>query len=120
MTVIITLPPDLEKSVRQQAAKSGQDLSAFVLQAVNEKLAKARTFDEICAPIAKAVAATGISDDEFDRFFNEVRKEVWQKKYTCSLADVIDEIRKGQIERGFHGRSAEEIAAARREGEPGS
>jgi hypothetical protein len=33
------------------------------------------------------------------------------------LADVIDEIRQGQVARGFHGRSADEIDAARREGE---
>ena len=80
MTVTLNLPPDLEKTVRQQAAKNGQDIDAFVLQAVNEKLAKARTFDEICAPFAQAVAASGISDDEFDRFFEEAREEVWQEK----------------------------------------
>jgi hypothetical protein len=33
------------------------------------------------------------------------------------LADVIDEIRQGQLARGFQGRSAEEIRAALREGE---
>jgi predicted transcriptional regulator len=80
MTLTIDLPSDLEKTVRQQAAKSGQDVSAFVLQAVNEKLAKARTLDEICAPFAQAVAATGISDDEFDRFFEEARAEARQEK----------------------------------------
>ena len=80
MTVTINFPPDLEKTVRQQAAKNGQDVSAFVVQAVNEKLAKARTFDEICAPFAQAVTASGISDDEFDRIFEEAREEVWQEK----------------------------------------
>jgi hypothetical protein len=80
MTVTIDLSPDQELAVRQQAAKNGQDVSAFVRQAVHEKLAKARTFDEICTPFAQAVAATGVSDEEFDRFFEEVREEVWQEK----------------------------------------
>ena len=80
MTVTINLPPDIEKTVRQQAAKNGQEVDAFVLQAVNEKLAKLRSFDEVCAPIAQAIAATGISDDEFDRVFAEAREEVWQQK----------------------------------------
>jgi len=80
MTVTIDLPPEVEKTVRQQAAKNGQDVNAFVLQAVQEKIAKARTFEEICAPFAQAVAATGITDEEFDRFFEEVREEVWQEK----------------------------------------
>jgi hypothetical protein len=80
MTLTIELPAELEKSVRQQAAKKGLDVDAYVLQAVNEKLAKARTFDEICAPFAQAVAATGISDDEFDSFFEEARTEAWQAR----------------------------------------
>jgi hypothetical protein len=80
MSVTIDLPPDLEKTLRQHAARSGQDLGAFILQAVQEKIAKARTFDEICAPFAQAVAASGISDEEFDRFIEEVREEVWQEK----------------------------------------
>ncbi len=80
MTLMIDLPPDLEKALRQFAARSGQDMSAFVLQAVREKIAKARTFEEVCAPFAEAVAAAGMTDEEFDRFFEEVREEVWQEK----------------------------------------
>lgn len=80
MTVTIDLPPELEQVLQQQAARSGQDVSAFVLQAVKEKIAKARTFEEICAPFARAVEATGMTDAEFDRFFEEVREEVWQEK----------------------------------------
>ena len=80
MTVTIELPPELEKTLRQQAAKSGQDVGTFVLQALQEKIARARTFDEICAPFAQAVEATGITDEEFDRFFEEVREEAWQDR----------------------------------------
>ena len=80
MTVTIDLPPELERVLRQHTARSGQDLSAFVLQAVQEKIARARTFDEVCAPFAAAVEATGMSDEEFDRFFEGVREEVWHDK----------------------------------------
>ncbi len=73
MTLTIDLPLDLEKTVRQQAARRGQDVTGFVLQAVEEKVAKARTFEEICQPFAKAVAATGMTDQEFDVFFEEAR-----------------------------------------------
>ena len=51
-----------------------------MLQAVQEKMAKARTFDEICAPFVQAVEASGINDEDFDRFFEEVREEVWREK----------------------------------------
>ncbi len=82
MTVTVDLPKELEKTIRQHAARSGQDVSAFVLQAVHEKIIRARTFDEICAPFAKVVAASGMTDEEFDSFFEEVREEVWQEKQT--------------------------------------
>jgi hypothetical protein len=80
MTVTINFPPDLEKTVRQQAARNGQDVDTFVLQAVNEKLAKERTIAEICVPMAQAIAESGISDEELDQFFEEAREEVWQEK----------------------------------------
>lgn len=80
MSLTIELPPELEKVVRQHAAASGQDVGVFVLHAVREKIAKARTFDEVCAPFARAVQETGITDDEFDRFFEGAREEVWQAK----------------------------------------
>jgi len=76
----IDLPPELEQIVREHAARTGLDVSAFVLQAVQEKITKARTFEEICAPFVQAVAATGISDEAFNRFFEEVREEVWQQR----------------------------------------
>lgn len=80
MTVTINLPPELENTLRQQAARSGLEVSAFVLDAVKEKLAKARTLDEVCAPFAHAVAAAGANDQEFDDFFEQARDEVWQEK----------------------------------------
>jgi predicted transcriptional regulator len=80
MTLTIDLPAELEKALRQQAADTGQDVRAFVLQAVREKIARARPFDEICAPFARAVESTGITDEEFERFFEEAREEVWQEK----------------------------------------
>lgn len=80
MTVTITLPADLETTLRQQAARSGQDVTTFVLDAVKEKIAKTRTFDEVCRPFAEAVSAAGVGDDEFDDFFKNAREEVWQEK----------------------------------------
>ena len=76
----IDFPPEVEETLRFQAAQSGQDVGAFVVQAVREKIGKAGTFQEICAPFAKAVEASGASDEEFDQFFEERRDEVWRQK----------------------------------------
>jgi len=76
----IDLPPELEEALRLQAAQTGQDLGALVIQAVRERIARARPFDEVCAPFAQAVKASGVSEEEFDRFFEETRDEVWREK----------------------------------------
>jgi hypothetical protein len=57
-------------------------VGGFVLQAVREKITRARSFEEICAPFAHAVEAAQVADEEFDRFFEEVREEVWREKQT--------------------------------------
>lgn len=80
MTVTIHLPADMENALRQHAARGGEEVSAFVLDAVKEKLAKARTLDEVCAPFARAVAETGVSEEEFDGFFEQAREEAWREK----------------------------------------
>lgn len=43
MTVELTLPPETEAKLRQQAALTGQGVHAFVLEAISEKLAAAET-----------------------------------------------------------------------------
>ena len=80
MSVTIEIPSDLEETIRQRVVKAGQNLSAFVLEAVREKIARSQTLDEICAPFAQAVSASGITDDGFDELVVESREEVWQAK----------------------------------------
>jgi hypothetical protein len=80
MVLTIELPPELEETVRRRAEQSGQDVKEFVIRAVQEKIAKSRTFDEICEPFAQAVRDSGVSDKEFDDFFEEAREEIWREK----------------------------------------
>jgi hypothetical protein len=80
MTLNIELPPEVESALRLQAAQNGQDMGAFVVQAVREKIGRAATFQAVCAPFAKAVQASGVTEEEFDRFFEESRNEVWRQK----------------------------------------
>ncbi len=76
MTLTIDLPAELEEKLRFQAARSGQDQGAYVVQAVREKIARTSPFQEICAPFAQAVEASGVTDEELDRFFEARREEV--------------------------------------------
>jgi hypothetical protein len=81
MPLTIDLPPETEKKLRERAAEVGQDVSTFVREAVEEKLrAVLLTWEEICAPLAEAVQASGMTDDEVRDFFTAVRDEVRAEK----------------------------------------
>ncbi|MBC7816627.1 MAG: hypothetical protein IAG10_07045 [Planctomycetaceae bacterium] len=80
MSVTIELPADLEATLRERLVRVPQNVTAFVLEAVREKLSRSKTLDEICAPFAQSVATSGVSDDELDRLFEGAREDVWQAR----------------------------------------
>ena len=79
MTLVITLPADLEEKLRQRAADAGKDATTFAREALEEKLHGPRTLDEILAPFRKQVAESGMSKSEMDEFYEGLRDEAWQK-----------------------------------------
>jgi hypothetical protein len=83
MTITIDLPPDVEASVKTQAAKEGVPLEAYVTSLVQEgtkrrdriDLLAEKPFDEILAPFRCNVEDSGVSDEELDDLFTGARKE---------------------------------------------
>ncbi len=83
MTITIDLPPDVEASVKTQAAKDGLPLEDYVTSLVQEgtqrrdriDLLAEKSFDEILAPIRRNFADSGMSDEELDGLFTHARKE---------------------------------------------
>ena len=83
MTITISLPPEVEESVKSQAAKDGVPLDDYVESLVEEAIRRRnridglaeRSFDEILAPFRRSVEESGISDDDLDALFREARKE---------------------------------------------
>jgi hypothetical protein len=83
MTITIELPPDVEASVKTQAAKEGLPLEDYVTSLVQEgtqrrdriDLLAEKPFDEILAPFRHNVEDSGMSDEELDGLFTTARKE---------------------------------------------
>lgn len=83
MTITIDLPPDVEESIKTQAAKDGLPLEDYVKSLVQEgtkrrdriDLLAEKSFDEILAPFRRNVEDSGMSDEELDGLFTTARKE---------------------------------------------
>ena len=82
MTITIDLPPDVEASVKTQAAKEGVPLEDYVTSLVQEgtkrrdriDLLAEKPFDEILAPFRRNVEDSGMSDEELDGLFTDARR----------------------------------------------
>ncbi len=83
MTITISLPPEIEESVKSQANKEGKPLADYVESLVEEgsrrrdriDLLAERSFDEILAPFRRNVEESGMTDEALDALFTEARKE---------------------------------------------
>jgi plasmid stability protein len=65
MTLTLNLPPALEESLRQQAAASGMEVEAFVIEAVRSKVGKGET-----EPTPKRIP----TEEELDALFEDIAK----------------------------------------------
>lgn len=88
MTITIDLPPDVEESVKTQAAKEGLPLEDYVTSLVQEgtkrrdriDLLAEKSFDEILAPFRRNVEESGMGDEELDGLFTTARKEASRER----------------------------------------
>jgi hypothetical protein len=80
LTITISLSPDKERKLQQRAAETGQDIKSYVQQLIEKDLGAEPTVAEALAPFRKQVAESGMTDEQLETFFEEVRQEVWQEK----------------------------------------
>jgi hypothetical protein len=76
MHITLDLPPEWDETLRQCAARAGLDVDTFIRHAIEEKLAWARALEGSRPPF---VDSTIITEDEVNRFFEEVRAEMLKR-----------------------------------------
>lgn len=84
LPVTVHLPRETERTLREKAASTGVTLEMY-LQKLAQRDAengtpRAKTLDEILAPVREGFAESGMSEDELTALFEEAREEVWQEK----------------------------------------
>jgi hypothetical protein len=73
MALTISLPPDAEEDLRKRARAAGQDITGYVEQMVIRELASPLSIVEAAEPLARAVDAAHISEDEFKSVLMDVQ-----------------------------------------------
>jgi hypothetical protein len=87
-SITLQLHPEAERRLKEKADQSGQTLEAYLQQLVERDAfdgngppaepatGSGPTFEEMTALLARAVDATGMTEDEVADFFEEALKEV--------------------------------------------
>jgi hypothetical protein len=64
MTLVISLPSDAETKLKERALAAGKEVSDYARQLLVNELAAPVSLSEAAEPLAKAVDASGVTDDE--------------------------------------------------------
>lgn len=80
MTITIGLSSEEEIQLRQRALQNGQDLERYVQNLITRDLRVPENAEQALAPFRRQVEASGLTDDELDDFFDEVRQDVWRER----------------------------------------
>ena len=80
MTVTLELNPDIERALFQKAISRGIDVDLYLKRLVERDLRRRPSLKEVLEPFRREVEESGISDDEFDQFVEEIREEIYQEQ----------------------------------------
>jgi len=81
MTLQITLTPDTEARLCERARAEGEDVSAYASRLLRDAVAT-RSIDELLAPFRRQVEESGISDQQLDNFYEDLRAKAHDERTT--------------------------------------
>ena len=80
MTITIGLSSEEEIRLRERATRTGQDLAGYVRDLIARDLHVPEGADRALAPFRAQVEESGLTEDELDDLFEEVRNDIWSEK----------------------------------------
>lgn len=78
MTLVLELKPEIEAALRKKALADGKDFQNYVIETLETKALKP-SIDEILFPVRQDFEETGMSEEEFDVFIDDLREKIWQE-----------------------------------------
>ncbi|HET6247538.1 MAG TPA: hypothetical protein VFE47_07575 [Tepidisphaeraceae bacterium] len=81
MALTISLPTEAESRLRERARAAGQEVTHYVEQLITKELVAPLSLAEASEPLARAVDAAGVTDDEFTSALIEARDAVRRDRH---------------------------------------
>lgn len=87
MDITIQIAPEILSRVQQAATEKGQDVASYLGELLKEFFTHStvdrlpmRTLDEILAPFREQIEASGITDEDLDTFFEDLRDKRFREQ----------------------------------------
>jgi hypothetical protein len=91
VTITLSLAPDTERKLHEQAAANGQTVEGFISGLLEEVVdddgtrsamlpQRSRPIDEVLAPVRREFEESGMTEEELTIFLTQLRDEVRQEK----------------------------------------
>jgi len=80
MTVVLELKPEIEEALQKKAKANGFELNVYLEKLIEKDVDRAKTIDEILAPVHRDFDESGMNEEELDFFLDDLREKVWQEK----------------------------------------
>ena len=76
MTLTISLPPDAEKRLQEQARAAGLDTSAYAAKLLEQSLVPDNWLEKLSGDVGKRFAASGISEEQLEEDLEKAKHEM--------------------------------------------
>ena len=76
MILSVPLTPEVEAKLRERAAAAGLDPALYASELLEDIISRP-SIDQILAPFRRQIADSGMTDQQLDEFYEELRDEVW-------------------------------------------
>jgi len=77
--ITISLPSEVETALLEKASANGKNIQNYI-EDLLRKQALHPTLDELLAPVRQDFEESGMSEENLNDFFDDLRDKVWQEK----------------------------------------
>ncbi len=84
MTITIDLSSEVETVLQEKASADGKNIQNYIEELLKKQLLRP-SLDEILAPVRQDFDESGMSEEDLNGFFDDLRDKVWQEKQTLLI-----------------------------------
>ena len=82
MTITIDLSSEVETVLQEKASADGKNIQNYIEELLKKQLLRP-SLDEILAPVRQDFDESGMSEEDLNGFFDDLRDKVLQEKQTA-------------------------------------